>query len=216
MGACFSEQAAPQEGKKETQVVPSPSEVPLATQTSPESKATKTTDHHHRKIVILKGDDLPGKNLGGHILNESEHYTVHYPAHAPRQDTPLYRKTHKELCIKQDLPCFICGKTRKENKDLETETHHFFCEKAGENAVDWKKFAKRAQTLYNPQTGLHLGSAYDWDEVCKSPDLFVDSEGNMVVLCPECHRSSHRGIHHVPFPEWFLQSCVLEGFVVLI
>jgi hypothetical protein len=152
--------------------------------------------------------------LKEHAIKESNVHTVHYPEHPPRVDTPLYNKTHHTLCLVQDLPCWICGKTRKSSGVL-TETHHFFCEKAAQNAIDWKKFGQKAMSLYNPQTGLHLGTSFDWEMVQHNPDLFVDSCANMVVLCPEHHRSSSQGIHHVPYPEWILQSCAREGFVFL-
>jgi hypothetical protein len=225
MGVCFSEQAS-KESVSSTTPVESKRENVIESTTITGNKEVTDTSHEgaekdkkdaphpvHKRIKIVK--DAPGAHLGSHTLHESEKYTVTYPDHPPRTDTPLYRKTHKELCLKRDLPCFTCGKTRAENPGLETETHHFYCEKAMENAIDWKKFGKLAQTLYNPQTGLHLGSAYNWEEVAKNPDLFVDSEGNMIVLCPEHHRSSNKGIHHTPFPEWFVQCCILEGFVVL-
>ena len=50
----------------------------------------------------------------------------------------------------------------------------------------------------------------------KNPDIFVDSKYNMIVLCVEHHRSSNRGIHHVPFPEWILQRNAKNGFEFLI
>jgi hypothetical protein len=147
-------------------------------------------------------------------MKETNTHVVHYPDHPPREDTALYRRTHKELCLVQDLPCFACDRTRKEH-GVQTETHHFFCEKAAEKAVDWITFGRKAQHLYNVQTGLHIGSAFDWEKVQENPDLFVDSTANMVVLCPECHRSSTRGIHHVPFPEWILQAYAMRGFKFL-
>jgi hypothetical protein len=147
-------------------------------------------------------------------MKESNSHVVHYPDHPPREDTALYRRTHHELCLVKDLPCFGCGRTRAEHKVL-TETHHFFCEKAAEKAVDWIKFGAKAENLYNIQTGVHIGSSFDWDAVQKNSDLFVDSTANMVVLCPDCHRSSTKGIHHVPFPEWVLQAYAMDGFTFL-
>jgi hypothetical protein len=115
------------------------------------------------------------------------------------------------LCITQDLPCWTCGKSHH-NDGVVTETHHFFVEKAAENAIDWRHFGEKARHLYNPQTGQHIGSSFDWVEVAKNPDSFVDSTANMVVLCPEHHRSSACGIHHVPFPDWILQAFAKHGF----
>jgi hypothetical protein len=138
---------------------------------------------------------------------------IHYPEHEPRKNTSLYNHTHRELCIKNDTPCFICNKTRKDN--IVTETHHFFCEYAGMNGIDWIEFGQRAKCLYNPQTGKNFAELFDWKQVQKDPSIFVDSQYNMIVLCVEHHRSSNRGIHHVPFPEWFLQVAPKNGFVFI-
>lgn len=180
----------------------------------PAKASTRPVVHPRRKLEEKKTEQTGTESIPSHAMRETNTHTVHYPDHPPRQDTALYRKTHRQLCIVQDLPCLACGKTRKENH-IETETHHFFCEKAGEKAVDWVKFGQFAQNLYNIQTGAHVGSAFDWEKVQKNPDLFVDSIYNMVVLCPECHRSAHKGIHHVPFPEWILQLYAADGFTVL-
>jgi DNA gyrase/topoisomerase IV subunit A len=113
------------------------------------------------------------------------------------------------------MPCFICGKTNKTD-NIQTETHHFYVEKAGENAVDWRKFGEFAKTCYNIQTGENIGHAFDWNEVAKNPDLFVDSKHNMIVLCKEHHISGSFGIHHVPFPDWILQKFAQDGFDFLL
>lgn len=145
---------------------------------------------------------------------ENETFVVHYKHHPPREDTPLYRRTHHELCIKRDLPCFVCHRNRKQG--ARTETHHWFVEKADEPDVDWKLFVTRvAATAVNPQTGEALATALDWEQVVKHPDQFVDSRINMVVLCDVHHRDETRGIHHVPGPIWQRQISVQEGFQVL-
>jgi hypothetical protein len=94
------------------------------------------------------------------------------------------------------------------------ETHHFYIEKAAENAIDWKVFGKFADQCYNIQTGESLAK-FDWNEVAKNPDLFVDSEQNMIVLCKQHHTSGPYGIHHVPFPDWILQKFPKDGFQFL-
>ena len=150
-----------------------------------------------------------------HNRNMSNHYIVNYPDHEPRKDSSIYKKTHHELCHIKDTPCFICGKTHK-NDGISLETHHFYCEKAGENAIDWEKFGEFAQKCYNIQTGEFIGNKFDWKEVANNPDTFVDSPYNMIVLCKEHHISSNRGIHHVPFPDWILQKYPKSGFQFLL
>lgn len=154
------------------------------------------------------------RSVPSHQMRETNTHTIHYPDHPPRKDTPLYRRTHRQLCITQDLPCFICGKTRKRDKVV-TETHHFFCEKAAEGAIDWIRFGERAAQFTNPQTNVLIGPLFDWTQVARKPETFVDSIHNMVVLCPEHHRSAARGIHHIPYPEWQLQATAREGFTFL-
>jgi hypothetical protein len=149
-----------------------------------------------------------------HTRKMSNHYTVNYPNHEKRVDSAIYKKTHHELCHVRDLPCFICGKTHHKN-GISLETHHFYCEKAAENAIDWHAFGIFAQTCYNIQTGERIGDKFDWTEVAKNPDIFVDSPYNMIVLCKEHHISGNKGIHHVPFPNWILQKYPLHDFQFL-
>jgi len=147
----------------------------------------------------------------GAVRNMTSHYTVHYPAHEERKNSSIYNKTHAKM---KTMPCFICGKTNAKD-GIHVETHHFYCEKAFQNAFDWKKFGEFAQTCYNEHTGELIGPNFDWTEVAKNPDLFVDSPYNMIVLCKEHHTSGSRGIHHVPFPEWLAQKFAKDGFQVL-
>ena len=142
----------------------------------------------------------------GHERNMSNHYIVQYPDHEPRKPTAIYNKTHKAL---KGSPCFICGV-----RGIGIETHHFYCEKAAQNAIDWEVFGEFAKTCYNIQTGENIGN-FDWAEVAKNPDIFVDSPYNMITLCKEHHTSGHKGIHHVPFPDWILQKFSKNGFIFL-
>ena len=110
----------------------------------------------------------------GHERNMSNHYIVQYPDHEPRKPTAIYNKTHKAL---KGSPCFICGV-----RGIGIETHHFYCEKAAQNAIDWEVFGEFAKTCYNIQTGENIGN-FDWAEVAKNPDIFVDSPYNMITFC---------------------------------
>ena len=143
--------------------------------------------------------------------NMSNHYIVNYPHHDPRKNSAIYTKTHNSM---KHMPCFICNKTNEKDK-IHVETHHFYCEKAGQNAINWKVFGEFAKTCYNIQTGENVGKHFNWDEVAINPDIFVDSPHNMIVLCKEHHTSGHKGIHHVPFPDWILQKFPKDGFEFL-
>ena len=153
--------------------------------------------------------------IPSHKLKLTNHYIVNYPNHVKRKDSSIYRKTHNKLCHEQDMPCFICGKTQKKN-NISLETHHFYCEKAAQNAIDWIEFGKFADNCYNIQTGINIGSTFIWKEVEKNPDIFVDSVHNMIVLCKEHHISGSNGIHHIPFPDWILQKYPKSGFQFLL
>jgi hypothetical protein len=41
---------------------------------------------------------------------------------------------------------------------------------------------------------------------------WVDSEGNMLVLCNVHHRCSRRGIHAISYPAWLLQRYEGDGW----
>jgi hypothetical protein len=143
----------------------------------------------------------------GAIRNMSSHYEVRYPAHAERKNSSIYNKTHAKM---RNMPCFICDKTFDH-----VETHHYYCEKAFQNAYDWKKFGEHAQKMYDMNTGECIGPKFNWVEVAKNPDIFVDSASNMIVLCKEHHTSGGKGIHHVPYPDWLAQKFVVQGYPVL-
>jgi hypothetical protein len=152
------------------------------------------------------------ENVVVNIKKMTNHYTIHYPIHKKRTDSALYTKTHNSLVHKKNLPCFICGKTKEETV---LETHHFYCEKFAQSVIDWKTFGDFARSCYNIQTGENIAGQFDWREVEKDPDLFVDSEYNMIVLCKEHHISGTKGVHHVPFPDWILQKYPKNGFIFL-
>ena len=141
-----------------------------------------------------QGPEEPEKNI---VIVK---HKTHFPHHEPRKNSTIYNRTHRAL---RNVPCFICGTTP-------IETHHFYIEKAAENAIDWKVFGKFADQCYNIQSGESLAK-FDWSEVAQNPDLFVDSPQNMITLCLKHHRSSC-GIHHVPFPDWILQKFPKDGF----
>jgi hypothetical protein len=147
--------------------------------------------------------------------NNSRNVKIEYVSHHPKSTSPnrtsLYKRTHNQLCNRQNLPCFVCDKNDEED---ETETHHFFVKRSVSNVIDWIKFGQKAEFLYNPQTGVNIGEEFNWKEVEKDPHIFVDSVHNMVVLCKE-HHAGFTGIHNVPFPDWFPQIAPKDGFVFL-
>ena len=174
-------------------------------------------------------------NLPKNTRKMSNHYTINYPIHEKRKDTSLYRRTRHELIYNRKLTCFICGKKNIKKKNIKEkndekndeedekskeedeslETHHFYCEKYAQTMIDWEKFGLFAKNCYNIQTGENIGANFDWQEVEKNPDIFVDSPYNMIVLCKQHHTSGNKGLHHVPFPDWILQKYPKNNFEFL-
>jgi len=169
---------------------------------------------HKQQTEDIASGMFPVIKIKAFQKNMSNHYTVNYPPHEKRVASSIYRKTHRELCKVKKIGCFICNK--KNNKNDPLETHHFYCEKVAVNAIDWIKFGEFAKTCYNIQTGENIGEHFNWNEVSKNPDIFVDSPYNMIVLCKEHHISGKKGIHHVPFPDWILQKYPKNNFQFLL
>jgi len=185
----------------------------------------KICEFQSRVMGICYSNNSAKQPNGSEIISENEviigstkkmssHYTVNYPIHEKRKNSSIYNKTHHDLVHVKKLPCFICGKMNTESDSL--ETHHFYCEKSAENAIDWIKFGEFSKKCYNIQTGENIGSHFDWNNVHKNPDIFVDSPYNMIVLCKEHHISGNKGIHHVPFPDWILQKYPKGRFEFLV
>lgn len=124
-----------------------------------------------------------------------------YPPHDPRRASPLYRKTHQHLVVELDSPCWICGVTHSKGGAM--ETHHSEIEWAAEKA-----FENDPQMLKTLVRDLH-------DEIkTATPDAlqeFLDSEGNMLVLCATHHRAPFYGIHAITYPAWKLQRYQHKG-----
>jgi len=110
-----------------------------------------------------------------------------YPPHDPRKASDEYAKVHHKLVYELDSPCWICGITHSQGGKM--ETHHNHIEWAAANGVDLSLIIKDFPDL-SDEDKLH-----DW----------IDSEGNMLVLCEKHHRGSRHGIHMITYPAWLLQ-----------
>lgn len=129
------------------------------------------------------------------ILDED----IFYPPHEKRKASSLYRRTHKKLIYEMNEPCWICGITHQDwlkitdqklQKWWQLETHHDELEWAAANGVELDKITA------------------DFHEIMRDRDRlrhWLDSEGNMLVLCAVHHRGSRTGIHSVTYPAWKLQ-----------
>ena len=126
-----------------------------------------------------------------------------YPAHDPRKASAEYTKVHHHLVYELDEPCWICGQRQSQNPPkVHNETHHSTIEWAIANAIDP---AKLVQDL-NPTKILASAADEAWlREV-------LDSEGNLLVLCPRHHRGGTYGIHSVSYPAWVCQKYLRNGY----
>lgn len=115
-----------------------------------------------------------------HDQHVSHHYTVHYPAHEPRETDPHYkdfdayrRRTHKTA------KCAI-GEHRNDYTDCRgpLELHHAHVEFALQNSIDLVWLEQDYPGISDP------GSVGAW----------VESAANLVWLCLFHHRG-HGGVH---------------------
>lgn len=122
---------------------------------------------------------------------------IFYPPHEPRKASAEYKRVHHHLVNELDEPCWICGIRHSdvvklptaEQRKWQLETHHDECEWAAANGVDLAKIVKDFPDLTDEAKLRH----------------WLDSEGNMLVLCATHHRGARTGIHSITYPAWKLQ-----------
>jgi hypothetical protein len=179
-------------------------------------KGRKVTEIHER---IVKDVDIK-KGAGGvdEVIETTTLQHVHAtvfgiaevemtPPHPPREDTPLYARTHHRLVVTLDTPCAICGvrhstlSNPKENpfRAKAVETHHYPIERSLLNACDPRK----VRVIF-PQVKDR-----------ESLEAFIDSEENLMVLCDIHHRHPHYGIHHILAQDFFVQPFLFSGYQVV-
>lgn len=118
---------------------------------------------------------------------------IFYPPHDPRKASSEYRHVHHKLVVEMDEPCWICGIRHSQGGAM--ETHHAEMEWAAERAFE------------NDQEMLAALVA-DFKLKLDAPEdlrKWLDSEGNMLVLCATHHRGARTGIHMISYPAWKLQ-----------
>jgi len=116
--------------------------------------------------------------------------SIWYPAHDPRTASREYREVHKYLVFELDTPCWVCGVRHSQGGAM--ETHHWHIEWALANRVDPK---------------LIIADFPDASDIKQ----WLDSEGNMLVLCEEHHRHGLTGIHSITYPAWVAQRWLKGG-----
>ena len=134
-----------------------------------------------------------------HIVTRKLDESIAYPSHDPRKASAEYTKVHHHLVYELDEGCWICGVRQSElPKGQHNETHHWVIEWALANAIDPAKILAQFPAM---------GDATD-------PALreWLDSEGNMLVLCSLHHRGGLYGIHMVTYPAWVSQKYLRDGY----
>lgn len=121
------------------------------------------------------------------VLHRTLDELVEYPVHAKRRSSPTYVRTHHHLVYELNAPCWTCGIRHSTGGAM--ETHHSRFEWASQFGLDLDKVTADFPEITDRQT------LAEW----------VDSEGNMLVLCDAHHRGRHYGIHEISYPAWLLQ-----------
>lgn len=129
------------------------------------------------------------------------------PPHAPRIETPAFRKSRTFLIEVKGQGCEICGVTQATLADptknpfgaMHLEAHHFPIEYSMQDSVD------------------PLLVHGDFPEVIDRETLaaFVDSPRNLKIYCDVHHRSPLHGIHHLVPQDFFIQKYLLPGYEVV-
>jgi hypothetical protein len=131
---------------------------------------------------------------------------VRVPEHDPRAESPEYAKVHHHLIYELDEGCWLCGVRHSTLNDpaqnprraRQMETHHGWVEWSMANAMDPAKVIRDFPPMGSADDA-HLRS-------------WLDSEGNMLVLCDVCHRSRLRGIHSITYPIWVVYRWLRADF----
>ena len=134
-----------------------------------------------------------------HVVTRTLKETIYYAEHDPRKASAEYTKVHHHLVYELDEPCWICGVRNSTLSDAahnpkgakQMETHHWHVEWALANSVD-PAFILADFPEMGAADEVHLRS-------------WLDSEGNMLVLCDVDHRAGLEGIHMVTYPAWIVQ-----------
>lgn len=125
---------------------------------------------------------------GAHDQAITNHYTVHFPEHPPREDDPHYRDF--EAYRNKTKATAICAFAQRRGGDVSEcagglELHHSHVEFSLQNGVDFALLEKDYPGISDP---TQVGA-------------WVESAANLEWLCAKHHRG-HGGIHHASASDW--------------
>ena len=163
-----------------------------------------TTDKSHHakpKSQSRKPKRTNGSGQSTHSMTQTDRVTTYYPPHPPRVATNVYIKSHHQLTVVENKPCWACGITHKdcvrlkdELKGVAMETHHFWTEDAftgeggGLGGIYWPR------VMSDHKDFDWKGSGFDVNDP-STFKYFVDSVYNLQVLCSACHRAAKPVLH---------------------
>ena len=135
---------------------------------------------------------MSAASVAGHLQTRTLTESIWYPDHDPRKASAEYKKVHQHLIYELDSPCWICGIRQSQLPAGEfMETHHWHVEWALVNRIDPSLIIQ----------DFPMDNLQEW----------LDSEGNMLVLCSEHHRHGLIGIHSITYPAWVAQRWLKDG-----
>lgn len=137
-------------------------------------------------------------DVAAHSVKRTLTESIWYPEHSPRKASAEYERVHHHLVYVLNEPCWICSIRQSDLPPGEyMETHHWHIEWALVNRID---------------PALILADFPDMG-TADEPALrkWLDSEGNMLVLCSRCHRHGLNGIHSITYPAWVAQRWLIGG-----
>lgn len=141
---------------------------------------------------------MSSASVEGHSQTRQLVESIWYPSHEARKASAEYKRVHHHLVYEIDEPCWICG-VRQSQLPLgeHMETHHWHVEWALANRID---------------PSLIIA---DFPDMGRGDDVhlrhWLDSEGNMLVLCSAHHRHGLIGIHSITYPAWCAQRWLQNG-----
>ena len=151
--------------------------------------AAHVYDANHTEVFSTEApDSAVAPTVDAHVVSRTLKESVYTPSHPQRGDSSAEFKSSKEALEKETPGCWVCGRT-----DVVLEGHHLRAEWSLINSVDLAKIQKDFPAA-------------------KSLEEWLDSVDNLILLCPDHHRSPLHGVHMVTMPAWIVQKYQLDGW----
>lgn len=147
-------------------------------------------------------------DVAAHQVKRTLEEEVWYAAHPPREESAEYRRVHHHLIFVLDEGCWICGVSHSTLSHPKVNTHGAGQMETHHDDLEWA-FGEGGsidpEKLYADFPAM--GAATD-----EALRRWLDSEGNLMVLCDVHHRHRYYGIHEVTYPVWKPQRWLFDGW----